>query len=716
MLLLILSSALMYFFFLHRPILNLNTVLVGGVGDSLKNYFTFIFHTKHAQNLLHFHGMNFPYGEHVVFTDNVPLLSFVLHYLPFTHHFLVAIFNAVMILSLMVTPVIIYKTFQLLGFTGLPAILCALAVAVLCPQYYKITAGHYALTYTWVIPGGLLLLLRHMKGRQSLWPLFTYILLLFFVHPYFGFGVAAFSFLALVTRIIMMPALRRRFPAWIKTAACTVVPVVVFIAFVNLTDTHQGRPDQPHGLDMYAANAGSLLFSFSGPLAGALIGLVDAPSFESYSYLGVAIILFTVILFGWSIFRKKFAFHPDTTGVFVASIILLAFAFGLYSYFHKQTGIRISPLEQLRATGRFAWFFYFVLPLIVLPAGFRILAGLQNPKRRVYVAYLVAALFFGLNFLEAYNLVKPDEHVWGKKNIFHHDALTPEEKSIVATVREQSVTAIIAVPFFHSGSEIYHRDDPQFGTTEPVMYSYHTGLPLLSSMLSRTSLSESANIINMYGSYDSIPFRDNEKFLVVHYKGRMKPDDERLVAATDFFYRNDLYQLGWLSAKAWQAMKRPVIKDTLIVTGENPVISNGSYFLAAKPDKPFLPVNMKDFSLITVADASQLRPGRYAVSLHYYPSRFNWDGLDCNLIVSETKGSSYEWKYNLRLRSVSAVRDSFVIFEDEIEIKDSCKYDFLMYGIADLEYRISNFLLRPIGSNVLIRNGGNTLVNNFPVR
>src|SRR4051812_35207730 len=68
---------------------SINEVLVSTSGDGIKNYFTFIYHAKNDPGILNFEGMNYPFGEHIVYTDCQPILSTLLRYLPFTHNYLV---------------------------------------------------------------------------------------------------------------------------------------------------------------------------------------------------------------------------------------------------------------------------------------------------------------------------------------------------------------------------------------------------------------------------------------------------------------------------------------------------------------------------------------------------------------------------------------------------------------------------------------------------
>ena len=46
-----------------------NSVLFTADGDGIKNYYTYAYHIKNDSSFNHFEGMNYPYGELVVYTD-----------------------------------------------------------------------------------------------------------------------------------------------------------------------------------------------------------------------------------------------------------------------------------------------------------------------------------------------------------------------------------------------------------------------------------------------------------------------------------------------------------------------------------------------------------------------------------------------------------------------------------------------------------------------
>ncbi|MES2622579.1 MAG: hypothetical protein V4615_17150, partial [Bacteroidota bacterium] len=60
-----------------HDILNANHLAYGVWGDGYKNFYTLAYYVKHDRGF-HFSGMNFPFGENILFTDNQPFISLVL--------------------------------------------------------------------------------------------------------------------------------------------------------------------------------------------------------------------------------------------------------------------------------------------------------------------------------------------------------------------------------------------------------------------------------------------------------------------------------------------------------------------------------------------------------------------------------------------------------------------------------------------------------------
>src|SRR4051812_8595675 len=66
------------------------------VGDGAKNYYTYLYEVLYGKGIW-FTGMNYPYGEHLVYTDAQPLiavpLAFLRTYLPVSRNTALAVLH-----------------------------------------------------------------------------------------------------------------------------------------------------------------------------------------------------------------------------------------------------------------------------------------------------------------------------------------------------------------------------------------------------------------------------------------------------------------------------------------------------------------------------------------------------------------------------------------------------------------------------------------------
>ena len=44
-------------------------------GDAIKNYYTYAYYINNNSDAINFEGLNYPYGEHFLYTDGTPGLS-----------------------------------------------------------------------------------------------------------------------------------------------------------------------------------------------------------------------------------------------------------------------------------------------------------------------------------------------------------------------------------------------------------------------------------------------------------------------------------------------------------------------------------------------------------------------------------------------------------------------------------------------------------------
>ncbi len=110
-----------------KVIFHANTYLLSTGGDAVKNYYTPAWFVDN-DNGTHFTGMNYPYGEHVVFTDNQPLLSWVMNFIDNNlfsiSGYTIGIMNILLFVSLFFCVIFIYK---IMCFYALPPYFAAVS-------------------------------------------------------------------------------------------------------------------------------------------------------------------------------------------------------------------------------------------------------------------------------------------------------------------------------------------------------------------------------------------------------------------------------------------------------------------------------------------------------------------------------------------------------------------------------------------------------------
>lgn len=721
--LLLLSSLFIYSIYFGSIFLHLNSLLSGVNADSLKNYYTFVYHIKNDPTFLHFSGLNFPFGEHIVYTDCQPVITFLLRCLPFTHDYLIGILHGLVFLSFIVTPLVINKIFIRLNVDKFSSFFISLAITLLSPQYHKIVAGHYALSYACVIPLCILLLLNVLtkKSKLNLSFLFLFNSILFFLHPYLGVGVSLFSFISILAFDILNFYRKTIILHVFQNIFCSILPIVLFKLFLGLTDHHLNRASETENATTLVSNMGSLILPSFGPFQEFLPKVfgVKSSNFEGFGYLGIFLITLTLVtLILLPIIGKKIKLSRDMTSIFIASLVLLFFAFGLHNDLLLFLKIKLLLVEQFRASGRFIWFFYYSFPLFLIPMLYHLFQKYTHPKKALICFNVVAIFFFAFNLLEANSLFQQNRMAyWKFKNFFSKSHLTSNEVQLLKTIQNAHVTALIPLPIYLIGSEVYSRPETEFMSWS-MLCSFHCNLPIVGSYLSRTSITETENIIQILNSYKKehalTSFLGDKRFILLKTGGELFPDEERLYSKGEIVFKDSLLEA--LLLKENKLFERVLTDNVVkIESGKmNDKDTNNILFIASEQKKPFLKSNMEDYEIVCALDSNRFRSGNYIVSLHYYYSEKNHKALSCHLIINRVTSISALWEPLIPIKHLSGFYNNYCVFEKNLYLDRHSKYDFMLRGNWPGHYRISNFLIRPEKTSVLLINGKDSTFNNFP--
>ncbi len=497
-------TSVMLFVFYGEVIKHPGNFLFGGGGDAVKNYFTFAWHVKYDESWLHFAGSNYPYGEHVCYTDGHPIVSLLLGNFDIVKNNPVATLNLLMLFSHIIGVFVVFRLIKLWGASRFIAALGSLSIIWLQPQIFRME-GHLSLSHVWVIPLCLLLVTKFWNKRTNLnfSLLLLYSFLVFFLHPYLGMMI---SMIPMCLGVCIFLAARFK-PQdkgyWLKMLVAGIGPVVLYLLFMKATDSHRDRPDIATGFLNFISGVDKVFVPNHPPFRHLISQIikVEGQEWEAWAYVGVATMLILLISLPMRIWKGPAIDQKDPfiRLILASSIIILLFSFGFpFAYGLEALLDKLTYVQQFRAPGRFAWVFYFT----VIPFVFLILHGwsqrLLQTKFKAF-AIIIPLMTFGLFIVEGYEAQKGVAiRVCSHSNYLENPELANVQKAL-ADPKLKSTKAIVPLPFFHFGSDFIGVNANDTTRVEAMSLALISRIPLVASANPRASLTESRNILNLFG-------------------------------------------------------------------------------------------------------------------------------------------------------------------------------------------------------------------------
>jgi len=480
-----------------------NSYLFSGGGDGLKNYFTPAYYIKYNQGF-EFTGMNYPNAEHILYTDAQPLLSAILR---FIHHNIVPIANhtvgIINILMLLSIPIAVLLLFKILKHYKCPTILAfvgAICIGFMSPQINRFL-GHYALAYSFYLPLVWYLIIKVNNSKKWIWPLFLAIVpaLFAFIHPYY----LAISLVFLAAYTLVNLITYKKLSA-LKFALIAVLPFVSFKLIMMSTDGVTDRPDNPYGIFTYIASIESVFLPNGGILKDFLFEnfAIRKPNWEGFAYVGllpiIAFVIAIIVKAKTLISRKNTAplLPKNLRVVLLAGVLVLLFSMAIPLKWNLDFLLElVPPLKQFRGLGRFAWVFYYVATVTGLLLLKRLYGYLFAKNQLLAKCTLLVAL--GVMGFEAYQHSKTIATLVDNAEI-EQPLFTEFEQWIdEAQINPSDYQALIVLPFFHIGSEEIYIEGTYHSTNNAYKATYVTGLPMVNTMMSRTSLSQTFEALEL---------------------------------------------------------------------------------------------------------------------------------------------------------------------------------------------------------------------------
>jgi hypothetical protein len=537
-----------------------NDFLFSESGDGIKNYYTAHYFVKHDGIGFNTHGLNYPYGELISFTDNQPSISWSIQLLKKLGIDLsdnvIGVFNLLMLLSICIASLFYYLIARRIYLPPYYAVLVALLISFLSPQVERFT-GHYALGYVCFVPMLWYLLIRAFEKNFSIrygLLIALYNLFFGFIHPYYVLIGTLFCVVYAICNYAYSPKNLKALLAQLVLFASSPI-LLQFI--LNAKDSVIDRPSNPWGLLDYATRIEGVFLPVNSLLLDLLNKIIKVRStdIETHSYVGLVatmVFVFSLIKFFKYIKRKKFKYivkpilPAALRTALLTAVLLLLFAMAI----PFRIGLTfildwVPAIKQFRSLGRFAWIFYSVFAMY---SSFYLYLlykkwSMQGRKKFAYVFVFICLLIWAS---ESYNANSYTNRIIANRSSEKYYSSNVKEKLKELNVNLSEFQAILPIPIYLIGSEVIGIHNDETGIVfQSMKISAQTGLPIGSTMLSRTSLSQTIKLASFVS--DSLLSKENylkdinsKKFLLISKKQELTEAEQELLVLSTFLFTDEL--------------------------------------------------------------------------------------------------------------------------------------------------------------------------------
>lgn len=537
-----------------------NAYLLNTGGDAFKNYYTPTWFVAHDKGT-HFTGMNYPYGEHVVFTDNQPVISWAMNFIDNNlfaiSGYTVGIINLLLFVGLFFCVFFIYKILVHYAVPPFFAVVVSILIGLMNPQIDRFW-GHFALGYSLFVPLVwylMILLSKYHYAWKRLLLIIVVIIFFGFIHIYYVLIGAMFI---LFHAFVLVFKKGRNFKHILLQVVAAISPLIIITGFMHFTDSVSDRPESPFGFFLYKASFQSVFLPMDGTIkhqVSKYLHLLPANP-EGYAYVGITGLLFLFVIpfiyikrlaFKKSFLRSRINFPGDLSTWLISSILLLFFSMTYpFSWNLEFLLDIITPLKQFRSPGRFAWGFYYVYTISISVLIYLLYKKIK--KRNPIVAYIFLFVPLVLQISDTYGYFVNTANKMQKNNAENPFAQDHPEFADIFSGTNYSANdfeAIVFVPSFFQGSEKLYIDRTDGAFQHAMEISYQTGLPLVNYMMSRTSFSQTLNNVqivsnpNIFNASETGVF-SAKQLLLVSINKKLTPGEQFLTEhATKFGQKGD---------------------------------------------------------------------------------------------------------------------------------------------------------------------------------
>ena len=728
----ILSAVLCFlvsFPFLGTYFVSPNTHMYVFGGDGLTLYYDIAYHICHG------HGdrltnMNYPYGEMVYLTDAQGAISTLLQWNNRNIFDIcdcavgaIHLINSILIL---ICAVVIYYLLRAYNVSKLISVIFSVSITLLSPQMIRIS-GHFGLAYPFLIPLAMLWINRKWVNQK--WEIrdFLFLLLLIFFtfnNPYIGIGAIG---LILASSIFFL--FTKNYKLVSKLVIIGIIAILIPTLYFKFFDTVTDRIRQQWGYFFYQASIdglyapnGSLMYQFYKKF----FNFEHKPQIESWINLGMVTILLLFIFAAIKLFRldKKKILKFDKPLIFITlgSIIMYAFAAGWFFLPFSETMIeeKFGSLLMFKAVARLAWPVYFGLSVFAAVFFYEL-----TKERCKCCLYIPLVVFILMNLWEIHDYIVPTFDNKYHANFFSKSNNEQIKDLLKAgNVDIDQYQALLCIPkqMFWSDNQLSDINfNCQFYSNR---ISLATGIPLINSMLSRVSVGQSSEAIELISNpliEKSLPKKfPNQKDILLLLGAEHLPLTEGeifLTEISDTILKNEHFTLFRLPLnklndnkyikEAKNTPETDKSKNNIIYNGFNDNNSNIKYFgNGAK-------VMEKGEHIVFEGTINDPTDSIYQFSCWTHIDNEKYGMGDFRLMIINEKNETLYDK-NIETRRSSDIHDDWIRSEDTFKYQKGQKIKLLFNCNRTLT--LDELLIRPKNQHIKLElSNSSFLYNGFKI-
>lgn len=472
-------------------------------GDGLTIYYDMIYHIKYGKGQI-FEGMNYPYGELIFMTDAQGSLSLLLNWI--NNHitdiseYTVGIVNFLNGFSVLLCSVIIYLILRKFDVNLVIAIVFSTLITVLSPQIFRLVS-HFGLAYLFAIPTSFYWIIQ--KSKKINFGIFDLVFLLFvifitFNNPYVGFILSS----TIILSGFYMWMYHHLSLKYMSLSFLGLIPLVITYVYLKVSDPVRDRIKVQWGyFDLNTKIEG--IIAPKGSLVDGLLNWFGYPSyeldFENILNIGLSTWIILCLIFVMYFIKKntfkRFRIPEDFKPVLFSSSILLAYSSGIFFTPFNQEFIedKLHFLLMFKAIGRLSWPFYYALTILAVL--------FLNHLYLHYNKWIILPLIITLAVI--WNWEINTYVALSFKNKKHDNFLGNSQAEKVLKILEDNnidandYQAILSLPKLMTWTDNFISEVNWSSQYHSMNISRVTGLPLINAMLSRMSISQTAEKIEL---------------------------------------------------------------------------------------------------------------------------------------------------------------------------------------------------------------------------